>query len=77
MDVSHVLTPEQRAAGLRLIEPDDHIAVLQQDGHQVAVFSQNVSVSAMLNRFSRMRRIVQRAVRAVKAMTLQRVRRAA
>ena len=47
MDVSHVLTPEQRAAGLRLIEPDDHIAVLQQDGHQVAVFSQNVSVSAI------------------------------
>jgi hypothetical protein len=47
MDASHILTETQRAAGLRLIEPDDHIAQLVLDGCQVAVFSQNASISAI------------------------------
>ena len=47
MDVSHVLTETQRAAGLRLIEPDDHLLQLTLHGCQVEVYSQHVTIEAI------------------------------
>ncbi len=48
MDVSQVLTQEQRAAGLRLVEPDDHLVVLVREGQLLGVFSQQVERSVVL-----------------------------
>jgi hypothetical protein len=48
MDASDVLTDEQRSAGLRLLEPDDHLVMLVRDGHLLRVFSQNVPRSVIL-----------------------------
>lgn len=47
-DASHVLTDEQRTAGLRLVEPDDHLVMLVRDGHLLRVFPQSVSKSVIL-----------------------------
>jgi hypothetical protein len=49
MDVSHILTVDQRAAGLTLDEPDDHLLRLIQDGHVVRVYTQRVLFTTLMD----------------------------
>lgn len=46
MDVSHVLTPEQRAAGLR-VRQDGELRILTRDNCQLDVFGEGVSDAAI------------------------------
>ena len=45
LDVSYVLTPEQRAARLKLKEPDDHTVDLYQGKKKVCSFSVSQNLS--------------------------------
>jgi hypothetical protein len=45
LDVSYVLTPEQRAAGLKLKEPDDHTVDLYLGKKKMCSFSVSQNLS--------------------------------